>query len=863
MIGETISHYTITEFIGEGGIGVVYKAHDFHLNRVVAIKFLPQSFSKDAGIREQFLHGARAASALDHPNICPIHDFDQTVDGHMFMVMAFCEGRTLRQIIDETTKDSGPGLPHEQSIDIIFQLVQGLGEAHKNGVVHRDIKPSNIIVSNDGELKILDFGLAQIKGGVEKFENSAAPGTLLYMSPEQAIGEKTDSRSDIWSLGVVMYEMLGGVLPFQGEYEQAVIYAILKENPELITRRRSDVPPALETIIHKCLGKNPSLRYPTCASLIADLAPLRQKILVPTNGAYTSVEIAKPSHPSRFLWSIIASSIALIAFFMFYTFLPFDREAHPGPVAEMPFTSLDGMEYSPDFSPDSKEIAFYWKENDLINPDIYIKSIRTGEMRQVTKHPGGERYPVWSPDGKNIAYVRADKIYISSSLGNGTEKLLCSKAAFGGVDWSPDGKWIAFTEGDSSNNIFISIISVETGERRSLTSIPQKTQWEQDLWPVFSPDGQKIAFSRHLGFERADIYTVTFDGRQTKRLTFDEKEVIGLAWTPNGGEIIFSSNRGGERRLWRISAKGGKPELLSVGQYARYPTVSPDGKRLAYAELKISQSIWSVDFPGASGFEFAPKKIISSSRSDEIFKLSPDGKRIVFESNRSGNYEIWLCDSDGGNPLQLTHLKNSSGAPCWSPDGKWIAFTSKSNGDYDIFVVSRDGGELKRMTTEPSHDTFPHWSKDGSWIYFSSNKSGDHNIWKIPLPGGTSVQMTNKPSRHAFESADGKWLYYHRKDNGFIYKMPVGGGESSLVLNEDISGFYWALAEDGIYYFDLYSKKWHFKFFDFATQTTKIITTLEFEGECYNPQISPDRRRLYFNYEEPWQADIKLVENWR
>jgi eukaryotic-like serine/threonine-protein kinase len=867
MIGKTISHYKIIEQLGEGGMGIVYKARDIKLDRFVALKFLPHYLSSDEERKKRFVQEAKAASALDHPNIGTIYEFDETTpvagelwSDQMFIVMAYYEGLSLKDRLQ-----SEP-LILKETIDIFTQIADGLARAHEAGITHRDIKPANIILTKRGEVKIVDFGLARNSDDTQSTENDATSGTIAYMSPEQLMGESVDNRSDIWSLGVVTYEMITGELPFRAGYEQAVIYSILKEDPVPITKHRPDVPKQLKSIITKCLEKKSVERYQAVAKLQVDVKNLKQDMKPSEKGEMANIGYEnqpKRSRKFRNVWFAIA---AILVTFGIYFFRPFFKVSTVPLMTEIPFTSLNGLEYAPAFSPDGEQIAFYWKENDLTDANIYVKIIATGESRQLTNHPADERYPVWLPDGQYISFVRALKdnnIYIKPALREGNEKLMYSGTTWGEHSWSPDGKWLVITESDSSNNGYLSLLSVQTGDKRSLTSTPKKIQGEVDILPVFSPHGKTIAFYRKLGFERGDIYTIAVDDSEAKQLTFDDNDVQGLTWTANGQEIIFSSNRGGDVRLWRIGTKGGTPKMLTTGLNAHYPTISPDGERLAYSEFRVEQNIWRLKVPDSPNKKVVPEKIIASSRIDDLFQISPNGERIVFESNRSGSYQIWICDNDGQNPVQITNLEDGAYGPCWSPDGLWIAFSSKPNHNYDIFVVSINGGKPKRVTTRASHDIFPQWSKDGNWIYFSSNRLGTHQIWKIPLKGGSAIQMTRDGARRGFESANGKWFYYCQSNNDTIWKIPVTGGEKLLVLDEEIGAHDWSLMEDGIYYIDFRSKIVNIKFLDFATQTTKTITTLELEGECRYPQISPDRLHIFFLYEEPWQADIKLVENWR
>jgi serine/threonine protein kinase len=272
MIGQTISHYKILEKLGGGGMGVVYKAEDTKLKRLVALKFLPPDLTRDDEAKERFVHEAQAASALDHPNICTIHEIGETEDRQLFICMAYYEGETLKK------KVSSNQLSVDSVIEIAIQIAQGLAKAHEKGIVHRDIKPANLFLTNDGILKILDFGLAKLAGVTRLTKSGTTLGTVAYMSPEQMQGEEVDHRTDIWALGVVMYEMLTGKLPFKGEYEQAVMYSILNEKPEPITTTRLDVPADLEKIVNKCLEKKTSERYKLVEETLTDLKSLKKEI---------------------------------------------------------------------------------------------------------------------------------------------------------------------------------------------------------------------------------------------------------------------------------------------------------------------------------------------------------------------------------------------------------------------------------------------------------------------------------------------------------------------------------------------------------------------------------------------------------
>ena len=317
MIGKTISHYKILAELGRGGMGVVYKAEDTKLKRTVALKFLPPALTGDPDAKERFVHEARAASILDHPNICTIHEINETEDGQVYIAMACYEGETLKE---KTAR--GP-LKLEEALDIASHIAQGLAKAHNQGIVHRDIKPANIFLTADGQVKIMDFGLAKSRGQTRLTKTDTTLGTFAYMSPEQARGEDVDPRTDLWSLGVVLHEMIAGRLPFKGDYEQAVIYSILNEDPEPLTAVRTGVPMELERIVGRCLQKNPALRYQTAADFAADLRVLKQTSEAPSTVSRMTDAPGIPRGTGRWIWiSLTVAALAAAALLLVRQFTP-------------------------------------------------------------------------------------------------------------------------------------------------------------------------------------------------------------------------------------------------------------------------------------------------------------------------------------------------------------------------------------------------------------------------------------------------------------------------------------------------------------------------------------------------------------
>lgn len=499
------------------------------------------------------------------------------------------------------------------------------------------------------------------------------------------------------------------------------------------------------------------------------------------------------------------------------------------PSRPLALTGNIGWEHDPAFSPDGKQVAFSWAKEVGANSDIYVKLVGVGAPLRLTTSPGISFSPVWSPDARYIAFLRngtrGSEIFVISALG-GPERNLGQLAAgrydFGRLRyprlaWSPDAKYLATVDkGSSQSPDSIFLLSVENGERRRLTSPPPN--FIGDELPSFSPDGRKMAWFRdtHL-LIGGDIYVLplTANGApagEPRRVTFDQRVIAGLDWTPDGREIVFSSNRKDAFRLWRVSASGGAPSPLVVGEDGAYGvSVSRREHRLAYSRAQFITSIWRIEGPGSMNHSSAarsrsPTKLIYSNGLNLEARFSPDGKKIAFISDRSGTWEVWVCDSDGSNPVQLTFfsgpwLVSSSGSPDWSPDGRNVVFDSSKEGHTKIYIVSSGGGLPRRITAGTSQDVRPSWSRDGRWIYFDSDRSGTKEIWKVSPEGGDAMQVTKQGGYKTFESADGRFLYYAKTDASSIWKTPVQGGQETQVLDHATVGS-WTVAKRGIYFVD-------------------------------------------------------------
>lgn len=574
------------------------------------------------------------------------------------------------------------------------------------------------------------------------------------------------------------------------------------------------------------------------------------------------------------------AACALALFFLYYSHLFGSKTGQP---TVTPAVTNVGEKYAPSLSPDGQHLAFAWNGGAGPHVSLYVKVVGTEEALRLTKQASIDFNPVWSPDGRYIAFCRILKgetgIYIIPALGGAERRVrrtLWQEQEFnevfwyaGRLAWAPDGKLLAFSDRPSPNEPAFSLflLSLDSLEVRRLTS-PQRLLGDSN--PTFSPDGKTLAFSRAAQGIHS-IYTVAVSGGAEKRLLSGAMNKYsggegGLAWTADGRDIVFASagwlaNAGW---LWKISLSGGEPERLQYAQEGVAPSIR--GNRLVYVRQTANLNIWRrklTSFLSAGPAE----RFISSTRMESGPQFSPDGSKIAFESTRSGAYEIWMCQSDGSGLTQLTHFNSVTGTPRWSPDGRQIVFDSRVDGNANIFAIDVEGGSPRRLTSEPSRETVPSWSRDGHWIYFSSDRTGASEVWKMSSAGGAAVQVTHRGGFAAFESTDGKFLYYAK---GLtipgLWRVPTSGGDEVEVIGSLEAGYwgYWAIADNGIYYVDTTAKP-GIALFNTTTHRTTRVFDLENHPAREAPglAISPDKQTILYTQLDAQNSDIILVDNFR
>ena len=827
LAGKQFANYKIEKLLGAGGMGEVYLARDSKLDRLVALKTLPWHFVADQERSNRFQREARALSALNHPSLVTVYEVGEA-NGLHFIAMEYVEGQTLAVLREK--------LSLRELLSIVAQVAEALATAHQAGVVHRDIKPENIMVRHDSYVKVLDFGLAKLRettttgtgGNGPNTQLGVAMGTLAYMSPEQAAGEPIDHRTDIWSLGVVLYELATGKKPFKGETRQQTVNAILSTDPKAATKLNQTLPSELDQILKKALEKDRELRYQTASDLRADI---RRLLRIVDSAATASHPTSNTTTSERFMrrsWRLVAviavllvTGISLGAYF----FWPKPAAPDWSRAVHQQLTNQTGTEFFPSLAPDGENFV-YSRESSRGNYDLFLQRVGGTNVQLLTPNtPSDETEPVYSPKGHRIAFHSTREpggIYVMEATGENVKPVTpnCHHPS-----WSPDGAEIVCSTAGrtmpatrNQNVSALWIVHVESGAKRQLCG-------DDALQPAWSPNGSRIAFwFMPPGLGRSDIATISKEGGPIEVLTKDASTNWNPVWSPDGKFLYFASDRSGNMAFWRIavdenSGKAlGEPEaVLTPAKYNRHLSFSRDGRRLLYVQTERESNIQAIKFD--LKLEQTVGESFSVTRGDRLIArpdLSPDGSRFVMRAIRRTQDDIVVVDRDGSNWRDLTNDQFYDRYPRWSPDGKRIAFASDRSGRYEIWVVNADGTNRRQLTFDSSGDTsFPIWSPDGRRIVFSRNRANvimdvdkqwsEQSLQTLPLPDHVFVVWDWSPDGKKLLGTfrDGYVGYFSLETNR--YERVSEHGSYPMWLPD--SSHYLSIFTQGFYIGDVGSKR--------------------------------------------------------
>lgn len=899
IVGERIGRYQILKLIGRGGMGEVFLAQDTNLGRKVALKLLRRDVTWNEERLRRFRQEAQAASALNHPNILTIHEIGQEGSLH-FIATEYVEGKTLREALP------GPRMTVGQVLDVAAQVASALAAAHNAGIIHRDIKPENIMVRTDGYVKVLDFGLAKLAD--PKTAHAEAPtlvkvqtepgivmGTFSYMSPEQARGLAVDARTDIWSLGVMIYELATGRQPFEGETASDVMSLILQKEPPPLAHSWPEVPGEFERIVRKALHKDKEERYQTIKDLLIDLRTLRKSLELeaeierssppravslaannqsaattaqyPSSAEYIITEIKQHKRAAALILGVV-TILAAVTLYALSRRNPLTKEA---PTIKATFTQLSdqpGPEYYPSLSPDGKSFVYAGFASG--NRDIYLQRVGGKNPVNLTKDsPLDDTQPAFSPDGERIAF-RSERegggLFVMGATGESVKRL----TDFGNNPaWSPDGKEIACAdEGPmdpahrNNPNSRVWAVNVATGERRQITK-------EDSIQPNWSPHGHRIVYGGRRNAAQRDIWTISAGGGEPTEVTNDPAIEGSPVWSPDGKYLYFASDRAGSMNLWRVPMEeqtgrvlGPAEAVTTPSAYSAHLSFSRDGRRLAYSQIVRSGNLQQVGFdPETETVTGQPVWITRGSRWANTPDLSPDGEWLAFDSQLGKQDDLYVIRRDGTGLRQLTDDLHMDRRPRWSPDGKRLAFFSDRTGKWEIWMINSDGSGLKQLTYAPGVVNNPTWSPDGTHLAYRYAGSSPCII-EVEKPWTEQSPQVLPAMSDSISWAPWSWSPNGRKLAG---TMPRAGGIGGILVYSLETQHYEKLTDFGanpVWLSDsrrlLFQHQGKLSLIDSRSKKVREVLSAAPNQFGNGVTLSRDDRQLYFSLVTT-EADIWLM----
>jgi len=851
--GTRLGPYEIIAPVGAGGMGEVWKARDTRVGRIVAIKISQRQFS------ERFEREARAIAALNHPNICSLYDV-----GPDYLVMEYVDGAPIRPV---------QGV--RKLLDLAVQIADGLAAAHDRGITHRDLKPDNILVTGEGRVKILDFGLAKQEitssnpgatQAVTVTQPGMVVGTVAYMSPEQARAMPLDPRSDQFSFGAILYELASGRRPFAGDSAPQTMTAIIEADPEPLPE---NVPAPLRWIIERCLAKEPSSRYESTRDLYRELQSLRDHLSEITPGSAAPMAGAAPRRKRR--WRLVVTALAsalLVATAVYWArSRGFSRTGAPAPV---PLTSSGGTALNPSFSPDGSEIVFAWNGPRAGSYNLYVKLIGSNDLLRLTNGAADDNSPVWSPDGKQIAFARRVgrgeyAVMLISPLGGSERKVAEISTVDWGTEghsilaWPPDGRGLAVAHANG-----LDFVSVDGAERHSLTRGTPGMAGDVD--PAFSPNGDRLLFVRRLGPYSSRPFWVPLSEGCRPAGPPRELHAAGITtysplWTGEDA-LVMASGAPFAMRLYRAQISGGTTVQAGSTVIGGGLALHRPSGRIAYASVLNIQNLYQLALDGPGKPSHVPERLTATTGADTIPCYSPDGALVIFTSFRFGEFGLWSMQAQGalGSELSGWHERLVACGD-WPPDGKSVLlFGNSEEGWFQLYRLAVDSGRVTRLTHDTAHHIFPTFSRDAKTIYFSTGGRNGIQLYRMPAAGGPASLLLSRGVVNARESADGRWLYFAEwAHGGGLYRMPIGGGEVSAVIDHMASPSGWALDKHGVYYWTASASAPALHYLDPDSLRDTLVLQPAIPATA-NLAVSPDGRRLCFPLIERNSQEIMMIE---